>query len=227
MPQKPEAKAVAYYRTSSAANVGEDKDSRVRQAEAVHRYAKAAGYEIEREFYDAAVSGADPIDARPGFTDMLTHCADNGVTVILIETADRLARDLMVQEVAYRRLVEQGITVVPVDSPSHFQEDNPTADLIRQVLGAIAQFDKAQTVAKLRGARDRASVVKGRRVEGRKPHAEKTPAMVREAKRLARRNPRTGKRRSLRQIARELAALGYTRPGGEPFNAQSVKNMIS
>ena len=59
--------AVAYYRTSSAANVGPDKDSLARQRAAVTAYAKARGLEVVREFHDAAVSGADPIDRRPGF----------------------------------------------------------------------------------------------------------------------------------------------------------------
>jgi hypothetical protein len=64
-------KAVAYLRTSSAANVGADKDSEKRQRAAIQVYAMRAGIEIVDEFY-AAVSGADPIDQRRGFTDMLT-----------------------------------------------------------------------------------------------------------------------------------------------------------
>ena len=53
------------------------------------------------------------------------------------------------------------------------------------------------------------------------------PEMVREAKRLYRKNPRTGNRLSLRKIAAELAKLGYGRDGGEPFNAMTVKNMVA
>ncbi len=70
--------AVAYYRTSSAANVGDDKDSLRRQQEAVRAFAEARGLEIVREFYDAAVSGADPIDTRPGFVEMLDYMIGNG-----------------------------------------------------------------------------------------------------------------------------------------------------
>jgi len=55
--------AVAYFRTSSAANVGTDKDSERQQREAVTAYAKIAGVEVVAEFYDAAVNGVDPIDA--------------------------------------------------------------------------------------------------------------------------------------------------------------------
>jgi DNA invertase Pin-like site-specific DNA recombinase len=71
-------KAIAYYRTSSAANVGGDKDSEKRQRSAVERYAKRAGFAIVASFYDAAVSGADPVDARSGFADMLHLIAGNG-----------------------------------------------------------------------------------------------------------------------------------------------------
>ena len=58
--------AVAYLRTSSAANVGADKDSEHRQGAAVQAFAKRAGFEITAGdwYYDAAVSGADPIEGR-------------------------------------------------------------------------------------------------------------------------------------------------------------------
>jgi len=53
-------------------------------------------------------------------------------------------------------------------TPTYFIEDNPTAELVRQVLGAISQFDKAQLVMKLKAARDRKSAKQGKRIEGRK-----------------------------------------------------------
>ena len=55
---------VANFRTSSATNVGSEKDSLKRQQEAVNAYATANGIDVVREFYDAAVSGADPIQER-------------------------------------------------------------------------------------------------------------------------------------------------------------------
>ena len=58
------------------------------------------------------------------------------------------------------------------------------------MLGAIAEFDKAVTVAKLRGARDRKRKAQGK-CEGRKSLAEMYPTVVREAKRLGRTNPRS------------------------------------
>ncbi|MCS0462611.1 MULTISPECIES: hypothetical protein [Rhizobium] len=46
MSSKGRIKAVAYLRTSSSANVGQDKDSERRQREAIDTFVKAAGYEI-------------------------------------------------------------------------------------------------------------------------------------------------------------------------------------
>jgi hypothetical protein len=63
--------AIAYLRPSSAANVGSDKDSDKRQRAAIASFAKAHGYRIVDEFYDATVSGADPVAERPGFKAML------------------------------------------------------------------------------------------------------------------------------------------------------------
>jgi len=134
--------AVAYYRTSSAANVGPDKDSLARQREAVAAYAKAHGLMIVREFYDAAVSGAHPIDQRPGFLAMLQYLHSNGARVILLETASRFARDLAVQLAGHDLLKARGIELIPVDAPEHFQDETPTAIMVRQILGAVAQFEK-------------------------------------------------------------------------------------
>jgi DNA invertase Pin-like site-specific DNA recombinase len=91
-PAKTDAsKAVAYLRTSSAANVGADKDSEKRQRQAITAYAKAAKFEIAADdwFYDSAVSGADPIETRPGFNKLLDRIDGNGVRVVIIEDASR------------------------------------------------------------------------------------------------------------------------------------------
>ena len=70
------------------------------------------------EFNDAAVSGADHIETRPGFAAMLAYIASNGARTIIVETASRFARDLMVQEVGFAKLQALGIKLVAADSPS-------------------------------------------------------------------------------------------------------------
>ena len=50
------------------------------------------------EFYDQTVSGADDIEVRPGFAAMLEHIAGNAARAIIVESANRFARDLIMQE---------------------------------------------------------------------------------------------------------------------------------
>lgn len=88
--------AVVYLRTSSAVNVGGDSDHRQRVA--IKAYAKSVGLQIVAEFYDAAVSGADPIEERPGFAQMLEHIESEGVRVVMVEDASRFARSVIAQE---------------------------------------------------------------------------------------------------------------------------------
>src|SRR5262249_13498943 len=147
--------AFAYLRTSSATNAGPDKDSDKRQRAAIAAFAKARGYQLVGEYYDAAVSGADPIAERPGFKAMLDRIAGNGIRVILVESPDRFARDLIVQLTGHDYLKGLGVTLIPTTAPDFFADDTPTAVLVRQVLGAIAQFEKTSLVAKLKAARDR------------------------------------------------------------------------
>jgi hypothetical protein len=47
---------IAYPRTSSATNAGPDKDSDKRERAAIAAFAKAHGYRIVDEFYDAAAA---------------------------------------------------------------------------------------------------------------------------------------------------------------------------
>jgi DNA invertase Pin-like site-specific DNA recombinase len=218
--------AVAYMRTSSATNVGEGKDSEARQRMAIETYAKSAGFVIIDWFYDAAVSGADPIETRQGFANALTRIAGNGVRTIIVETANRFARDLMVQEVGFAMLRDLGVTLIAADSPGSFLDDGPTSKLIRQLLGAVSEFDKAMTVAKLKGARDRVRRERGK-CEGRKSYAERPGGtdLIATAREL-RRNE-NGRPLSLRKVAAGLAGRGFLTTGGRHYSASAVASILT
>jgi DNA invertase Pin-like site-specific DNA recombinase len=66
----------------SAANVGADKDSDKRQRAAIEIFAKRAGFTLVGEFSDPGVSGADPIETRPGFAALLDRIESNGVRTL-------------------------------------------------------------------------------------------------------------------------------------------------
>ena len=219
-------KAVAYLRTSSAANVGPDKDSDKRQLAAIEAYARSAGYAVVATFYDAAVSGADPVGARAGFAEMLEALLANGARTIIVESPDRFARDLMVQLAGHDMLKQRGIVLIAASAPTHFTEDTPTAVLVRQVLGAIAEFDKTTLVAKLAAARSRKRKATGVKVEGRKSHAEDRPEVVALVKALRRKKPKGGQM-TLRAISAELAVRGHLNERGKPFNSGSISAMLA
>ena len=147
---------VVYARTSSTNPKDADSDSLPRQKDACEAYANANGLEIVKLFYDAGISGTDPIFERPAFVAMVEYMLGNGARTILVESASRFARDLTVQLTGHDWLKAKGVTLVPVDMPDMFTNESATATLIRQILGAVAEFQKTEVVAKLhRGRRKR------------------------------------------------------------------------
>jgi DNA invertase Pin-like site-specific DNA recombinase len=163
-PVKARVPAIAYLRTSSAANVGSDKDSDKRQREAIAAYARSAGLELVGEYYDAAVSGADPIDTRPGFRALLDRIVSNGVRTVIVEDASRFARTLMVQEAGIATLAGIGVQVLTSRGDDLTDSDDEMRVAMRQIAGVFSQLEKTRLVKKLATARARG------RAAGRTPH---------------------------------------------------------
>jgi DNA invertase Pin-like site-specific DNA recombinase len=218
-------KAIAYMRTSSASNVGADKDSDKRQRAAIAAFAKSARYELVDEFYDAAVSGADPIESRPGFSALLDRIEGNGVRVVLVEDASRFARDLITQELGILVLIKRDVRVITASGDDLTDSSDPARKMMRQVAGAFSEYEKARLVAKLKGARDRIRA-KGIKCGGAPSHMELRPDVVALAKDLRRKRGKMPQR-SLRQISAELAARGHLNGKDRPFSAVSVSKMLA
>jgi len=106
-------------------HVGADKDSEQRHRHAIERFAKSAGYEIVEWFNDPAVSGADPIESRPGFGALLDRIEGNGVRVVLVEDASRFARDLVAQELGIVALIKLGMRVLTATGDDLTNTDDP------------------------------------------------------------------------------------------------------
>ena len=159
-------KAFGYLRVSGKGQV--DGDGFPRQLQAINGYAAAHDIAIAKVFREKGVTGSKESMDRPAFAEMMTALHSNGVRTIIIEKLDRLARDLMVQEATIADLQKHGFTLVSVAEPDLMATD-PTRILMRQLMGAVAQYDKSQIVLKLRGARMRMRAKEGR-CEGRKPY---------------------------------------------------------
>lgn len=222
--------AVAYLRCSGLGQV--DGDTFDRQREVIDKYARAHGVVVADAdwFQDEGVSGAKDMDARPRLAALLDRVESNGVRVVLVENASRLARDLMVQEVILQQLRDAGCRVVACDSGTDLIDecdDDPTRRLIRQVLGAVAEFDRRVTVLKLRAARERIRSRTGR-CEGRKPFGSRPgeAAVVARIRELHRK-PHGEARRSLGDIVKVLNAEGRPTRSGKPWTKESVRLVIA
>lgn len=98
------------------------------------------------------------------------ECAE-ATPVIVVERMDRLARDLMVQELLLAECRKRRIKVYAADQgliDLAAEDSDPTRKLIRQVLGALAEWEKSALVKKLSAARTRKKQSTGR-CEGAKP----------------------------------------------------------
>jgi DNA invertase Pin-like site-specific DNA recombinase len=100
------------------------------------------------------------------------------------------------------------------------ETDTPTAVLVRQVLGAIHQFEKTSLVAKLKAARDRKKADTGK-CGGRRSYLEARPEVVAQVKELS------AGGLSLRKISAALAAQGHLTSGGKPYVASAVQAMLA
>jgi DNA invertase Pin-like site-specific DNA recombinase len=158
-------KAFAYLRVSGKAQV--KGDGFPRQIQAIKAYAAKHDIKIVQVFREEGVAGTKESMDRPAWSAMMTALHGDGVKTIVIEKLDRLARDLMVQEATIADLQKSGFDLISVAEPDLMASD-PTRILMRQLMGAVAQYDKSQIVLKLRGARMRKRAAEGR-CEGRKP----------------------------------------------------------
>ena len=224
--QKQKTKAVSYLRCSGLGQTGGDTWDR--QQAAITKYSKRCKLQLVDEFRDEGISGTKELEGRPGLAALLDRVESNGVKVVLVENATRLARDLMVSEVILQQLADAGCEVIAADSGTDLtaDTDDPTRRLIRQVLGAVAEFDRRVTVLKLRAARERIRR-KGSRCEGRKPFGARTG----EAQTLARikelyQKPKGRPRASLQEICDQLNAEGLPTRRGGPWKKQVLHTII-
>jgi DNA invertase Pin-like site-specific DNA recombinase len=160
-----------------------------RQPAAIEAFAKRAGFALVNEFSDPGVSGADPIETRPGFSALLDRIEANGVRTVIVEDASRFARELMTQELGIIALIKRRVRVLTANGDDLTDSSDPSRKMMRQIAGSFAEYEKARLVAKLKAARDRKRVAAGK-CEGRKSWAEINPELVHEAKRLRRRSPK-------------------------------------
>jgi DNA invertase Pin-like site-specific DNA recombinase len=214
--------AIAYMRCSGRSQI--DGDTWERQTEAITRYAAANDCEVLEWYRDEGISGKTELENRPGLAACLERIENNGVKLMLVESADRLARDAMVAEIIVRQFQKTGGTIITAAGVNLTEGDDssPTAALIRGVLALIAEFDRRVTVLKLKAARDRVKKKTGR-CEGIRPFGttpEESPILD-YMKELRRRNFKYS------EIAKYLNKYNHQSRSGKPWSTGTVAKILT
>ena len=111
----------------------------------LQEYAKENGIEIKHIFKDEGISGSK-FDKRPGLQEMLKSADKKDFDVLLIYSYSRLGRDNYETEGIVRRLLKLNINIISLKE--QYGQD-PVGVLIRQIIGAVNEFERNQIVQRL------------------------------------------------------------------------------
>lgn len=224
MAHKNSIPAFGYLRVSSKGQViGHGFE---RQEQMLRRFARDRGYAISDVFRDA-FTGTDA--DRPEFNRMVATILSNGVRTILVESLDRLARDVVVQSLLLAKLAQHEITLINCvtgeDVTASLSED-PMRKALIQIQSVFSELEKSRLVGKLRSAREARRTRTGR-CEGRKPFGTYAGEAETIATMRALRRSRRGKRMSFARIAVELNRRAVRTRTGAPWQTTTVRNILT
>lgn len=202
------------------------------QRRAIEAWAQEHGAELLELFTDIGISGA--VLERPGL-DRALRALRAGETLVVYRL-DRLARDLVTQELLLREIRRRGAELASCSEAERaYLSDDPTdpaRKLIRQVLGAVAEFEREMIRLRLHRGR-RAKRAAGGYVGGEPPFGwrvaqggglEEDP---REQYVLRRMRALRAVEVSYRGIAAQLNAEGHRPRRGRGWSGQAVHRILS
>lgn len=215
--------AIAYMRCSGDAQI--TGDTWDRQESAIAKFASIGAFNIVASFRDEGISGKIELENREGLSACIQYARENNIKTLIVEDATRLARDLIVAEVIIREMQKAGIRVISASGGVDLtagDDTNPTAKLIRQILSAVAEFDRCVSTMRMKAAKDRIRTRTGR-CEGRKPYGSKPG----EEATLARMKELFASDLGFQKIADTLNAEGLPSREGKPWRVGSVHRIIA
>lgn len=216
-------KVFAYLRVSGKAQI--EGDGFDRQAASIAAFCQRKGYSVLRTFSERGVSGASELGDRPAFLEMLSVAGPGSAQIIVVERSDRLARDVIVNEMLVQEATSRGLKIFEAQSDMDLTcSDDPTRVMLRQILAVLAQWDKSVLVRRMRAARDRLSAERGQRIEGRKPWEHRSPRNMELAKEIFERH--SIQRERFKDIAASFTRRKILTPDGKSFwQASTVCNI--
>lgn len=221
------AEVVVYVRVSTAGQA-EDGVSLAAQEAACRRWAEGRGLIVVAVHADAGVSGGAEIADCPGLVAALAELQARPGACLLAHKRDRLARDV-VRAATLERLVQSaGGRLATVEG---VEGDGPEAALMRAIVDAFAQYERALIAARTRTALAHKKA-RGERV-GCLPRgytvAEDGVTLIRDDAEQAVLNAVRELRAeglTLRQVATALAERGVLNRKGKPYSFVAVHEIL-
>jgi DNA invertase Pin-like site-specific DNA recombinase len=222
-----------YLRVSGAVQV--NKGGFNRQEKAIKGFCKQHRYTIDSVFKEKGVSGTKDELNRPAFQEMVGTILCNGVDTVVIESLDRLARELNTQEQIITYLIGKNINLISAATGENVTEavktnldNNPTRKMLIQIQGAIAEADKAQLVIRLRKGREKVKAEKGKCAGSKHfgENSEEEKGIIKRIAYLRRLGRGQYKRMSFQKIADKLNEEGIRTKRNNTWTSTGIKNVV-
>lgn len=144
---------LGYLRVSTQGQV-DDGAGLDTQRDAIRTWAKARGHRVGW-LADEGISGSNGVETRAALAEALERIKDGRAQGIVVYKLDRLARSLVLQEQILDDVRRRGGQVFSCsDTECAYLEDpgadpDPTRTLVRQVLGAVSEYERAMVRARM------------------------------------------------------------------------------
>ena len=172
----PAPKVAAYLRVSTDRQAEHGLGLEVQEA-AIRSWARANGYRVTAWTRDEGVSGSNGLDTRVGLLDAIALVRDRQVSGVVVYRLDRLARDLVLQESLLADIRRMGgdLFTTSAAEASYLTDDpdDPSRKLIRQVLGAVNEYERSMIRLRMRSGRARKRETGGYAGDGSPPYGHR------------------------------------------------------
>ncbi len=227
-------KLVAYLRVSTDRQAEEGLGLEV-QEHAIRAWAREHGHKITKWARDEGVSGSNGLDARLGLADALNALRSREASGLVVYRLDRLARDLVLQEQLLADVRRMGAELFSTSAAEAGyltdDPDDPSRKLIRQVLGAVNEYERAMISLRLRSGRrrkaDNGGFAYGAPPYGYHVQAGELVPDEREQAAVVRMRTLRAEGGSYRQIAARLTAEGHAPKRGTTWQPMTIRQILS
>ena len=227
MAQKKLVAVAAYVRVSSKRQVAEGQGLDTQRA-GIEAYAKSHGWHVGAWFTDPGITGDE--EHRPGLLDLTAALEAGTYHVVVIDRLDRLARKLMLQETVLEQWQKAGAEIHSLAEPDLGSTDEGRV-MIRQILGAVAQFDKAMMLRRMKRGRitkaGKGQYAGGRPALGYRTNGKALRVVPEEAETVRRiLHQHNQGHLGYREIARQLNAENVQTKRGGSWHASTVRAIV-